>query len=136
MFLQFFEQACIERAGVTGGDVLADVFRVAHADDCGTDGGVRQDEAQRHFWQGHASGDDFLEFVYALNCVGEIFRTEVTGAPIVFWETGFERHLAAEAAFVEGDAGNDADVEFLTKREEFIFGRLVEDVVDHLDDVD
>jgi hypothetical protein len=46
MFFQFGEQAGIERAGVAGGDVLAHVFRVAHAHDRGAHRGMRQDEAQ------------------------------------------------------------------------------------------
>ena len=58
--------------------------------------------------------------------------TEISRAPIVLGEAGFERHLAAEAAFIEGDAGDDSDIEFLADGEEFVLGSLVEDVVDHL----
>jgi len=136
MFFQFGEQGGIEGAGVTGGDVLANVFRAAHADDCRAHCGMRQDEAQGHFRKRQAGGDDFLELVNALNCVREIFWAEISRAPIVFGETGFEGHLAAETAFVERDARDHADVEFLAEREKFVLGRLIEDVVDHLHGVD
>ena len=51
MFLQFCEQALVERAGVAGGDVLADVLGLSHAGDLRADRGMRQDEAQCHLRQ-------------------------------------------------------------------------------------
>ena len=42
-----------QAGAVAGGDVGAHVAQLAHAGDHGADGGVAQDEAQRHLGQGH-----------------------------------------------------------------------------------
>src|SRR5580704_3376900 len=113
MMLQFIEQAGIERSSVTGGDVLAHMLRVAHADDGGADRGMRQNKAQRHFRKRHSRGKDFFELVNAPNRVRQILWSEVESAPIVFWEAGFKSHLAAEAAFVERHARDHPNIELL-----------------------
>ena len=44
-------------------------------------------------------------------------------------------HLAAQAAFIEGDTRDDADLQFPAQREKLVFGSLIENVVDHLHDI-
>src|SRR6202790_1153393 len=132
MLLQFREQIPVERPGVTGRNVLSHVLRLAHAGNGRAHGGMRQDEAQRHLRQRHSGGKNFFQFVDALDRLGEIFRTEISGAPVVFGKGGLERHLAAQAAFVEWDAGDYAYVKFLADGKKFVFRGLIEDVVDHL----
>ena len=136
MLFQFGEQGGIEWAGVAGSDVMAYMVRAAHPNDSGAHRGMRQNETQGHFWKGHTRGQNFLELLDALNRIGEIFRSEVAGAPIGFWEAGCERHLASQAALVERHASDHADVEFLAERQQLVFRRLIENIVDHLHDID
>ena len=53
-----------------------------------------------------------------------------------FGKRGFQRHLAAEAAFIQRHAGNHPHIQFLANGKQLIFRRLVEDVVDHLHHID
>src|SRR4029077_5308607 len=66
----------------------------------------------------------------------EIFRDEVGVAPIAFGPGAIERESSGERAFIEGNAGDDGDIFFAARGEKFVFGILVEDVVDDLDGVD
>src|ERR1700739_4364279 len=72
MVLQFGQESGVQRAGIAGGDVLAHMLRTAHAYDGGADGGMGKDEAKGHFWKRHACGQDFLQLVHTLYCVGKI----------------------------------------------------------------
>ena len=61
---------------------------------------------------------------------------EVVVAPVARGECGIRPDRSGERSFVEGDPDDDPDILCLAGREEVIFGVLIEDVVDHLDDID
>ena len=56
--------------------------------------------------------------------------------PIALRKACFQRHLSAQAAFIEGHACNHADVHFLAERKQFVFRCLIKDVVDDLHRID
>src|ERR1700737_2051987 len=136
MFLQLREQRRFQRSCITDGDVLTYMLWFPHPSDQSADCGMGQDEAQGHVGKTHSRRQNLFQLVDALDRVAKVFWTEVPGTPVIFWKTSFEGHLAAQAAFIEGDAGNDTDVEFLADREKFVLGGLVEDVVDNLYGID
>ena len=53
-------------------------------------------------------------------------------AELARFETGVFRDGTRQSAFVERDACEDADLQFLAEREKSLFRRLIEYVVDHL----
>ena len=136
MLLQFRQQGFIERPGVAG------------ATFCRTCSAFRMpaivvltagwDRMNRSAISGRVipAGTIFFSLSTRLIVCGQIFRTEISGAPVVFRKSRFERHLAAQAAFIQRDPRDHADIQFLAYREEFVFRRLVENVVDHLHHVD
>src|SRR5258708_5813472 len=136
VLFQFGEERLVERARIAGGDVLTNVIVLAHAGDLRADGRMRQNEAQRHIRQGHSRRQNLFQLVDALESVGQVLGAKISRAPVVFGESSFGSHLAAEAAFIERHAGDYADVEFLANGEQFVLGCLVEDVVDDLYDID
>src|SRR4030088_950581 len=120
MFFQLCEQRIIKRPGIAGGDVLTYVLWLPHPSDESADCGMGQDEAQSHLGKSHSCRQNLFQLVDPLDRIAQVLWTEVPGTPIVFGEASFEGHLAAQAAFVKRDAGNDADVEFLADREKFV----------------
>src|ERR1700684_128859 len=106
MLLQFRQQVLVERAGVTGRNVLAHVVWSTHAGNGRAHRRMRQYEAQRQLRQRHPRGKKFFQFIYALDRLGEILRTEISCAPVAFWKASLNSYLAAQAAFIEPDAGN------------------------------
>ncbi len=114
-FFNSASNAGVERAGVTGGDVLAHVFRVAHAHDRRAHCGMREDEAQATFLAASCRlGTIFFSFS-TRRIVFARFSGPKYRAPIVLREARFKRHLAAQAAFVERHARDYAYVEFLAQ---------------------
>ena len=119
-----------------GSDIGFDVTDFAHAGDDGGDVFVVEDEAEGHFGHGHAVLEKRLERFGVGHAGLEIFRDEIGVAPVAFWPGAFERKSSGERAFVERDAGDDGDIFFSARGEKFVFGILVEDVVDDLDCID
>src|SRR6516162_6383494 len=75
----------------------------------------------------------------ALNGIPDLLlavATKVIVAEVAFGECRVGRELSGECAFIEGDADDYADSVLLAVGEEFVFGRLVEDVVDNLHAID
>src|SRR3954467_13154424 len=74
-----------------------------------------------------------------LNVVPDLLFTiaaKVLVTKIIGSKHGIGPYLSGEAAFIEGHARDHADVMRAAVREQFIFGRLIEDVVDDLHCVD
>src|ERR1700730_19293550 len=61
-----------------------------------------------------------------------MLRAKVHGPPIALGKFCFERHLPAQAAFVQRHARNYSVLQLLTNREKLVLGRLIKNVVDHL----
>src|SRR4051812_10849296 len=61
---------------------------------------------------------------------------EILIAKIVRRELGIRPDLAGEAALVKWNARNHSDIVLPAIREQLVFGRLIEDVVDHLHAID
>ena len=121
-----------ERAFIAGGEIGFDVANFAHA---GNDGGnvrIIKNEAERYFGQRGIGRNERFQGVGAFDAVFQIFRDEVGVAPIAFGPRGIEGERAGERAFIEWDAGDDADVVLAACGKEFVFGILVKDVVDDL----
>src|SRR5579859_3606086 len=130
----------VERGGqrtfVAGGEVGFDVFAFAHARNDGVHIRIVQNEAQGHFRHGHTVAEQRLESVGASDAGFEIFRNEISAAPIVLGPSGIKSECAGKRAFIKWHAGDDRDVFLATCWEKFIFGILIEDVVNDLDCVD
>ena len=97
---------------------------------------MRQDKPQRHLRQRHPGRQDLLQPLHAFDCPGQILRAKISGAPVAFRKARLERHLPAQAAFIERHPRDHADIEFPAKGEQFILRRLIEDVVNDLHHVD
>src|SRR5204862_2394188 len=108
----------------------------AHAGDDGADVFVVEDEPQSHFGHGHAGGDEGFERVGVGHAALEIFGDEIGAAPVFGGPFAVRRQRARKAAFVEGDARDDRDILFVAGGEQFVFGILVEDIVDDLHGVE
>src|SRR5262249_44089503 len=61
---------------------------------------------------------------------------EIPVAEVAFGEADVLGEVTTQRAFVEWDAGENADVELLCEREQSAPGSLVEDVVNHLNGID
>src|SRR5215813_1722639 len=125
-----------QRTLVAEADIRSNIFRFAHADNGSTDHRVREYEADGHLGQRHTGGHNLLEALNALNGRHEVFTREVTGTPVAFMKLRFHGHIAAEAAFVERNAGDDGDVQLAAYGEKLLSGCLVKDVVDDLHGID
>src|SRR6267142_6581422 len=124
-----------EGAFVAGSEIGFDVAEFAHAGNDGADVGIVEDEAQGLFGHGHSGRDERFESVGTGNAGFKIFGNEISAAPIARGPFAIERERAGEGAFVEGNAGDDGDVFFAASGEKFVFGILVENIVDDLDGV-
>src|SRR6266567_8084496 len=133
VLLEFLKQLRIKGSGIACIDILADMFGLAHADDGRANGWVRENEAQRQLGERHRCRQNSFQFVDSRQRCCKILLIEIPGAPIAFRKFCVEREFAAKAAFVERNAGDDADILFATEWIEFVFRRLIEDVVDDLD---
>ena len=118
-----------------GGDVGLDVATLAHAGNDGAYVGIAEDEAQSHLRHGVAQGNERPERFGVGHAVFQIFRDEISVAPIAFWPRGIDGERAGECAFIERHAGDHGDIFHAADGEERVFGILVENVVDDLDGV-
>src|SRR5271166_3508625 len=132
---EFGDQGGAERTLVAVGDIRFYMLGVAHSDNRRADSWIRQNEANRHLGKSHALREYVFESLDPRNRWNKVFRSEIAAAPVAFREAGVGSHVATEAALVERDAGDYSDVHLAAEREEFVFGRLVEDVVDDLNGV-
>ncbi len=113
MGFELLHEVVGEQDAVAGGDVLADVLFTAHAGDDGGDGFVGENPAERHFGHGHVLRDEGLESIGMFDAGFEILGDKVTVAPVALCPFGVEGEGSGEGTFVEGDAGDDADVVFV-----------------------
>src|SRR5260370_12759017 len=118
-----------------GGDVGFDVAAFAHAGNDGADVGIIQDEAQRHSRHGVACGNEWPERFGTGHAALQMFRNEISVAPIALWPGAIDSERAGEGAFIERHAGDYGGVFHAADGEERVFGILVENVVDDLDGV-
>lgn len=131
------EDGGVERAEIGDAHAAFDGFDAAHAGDDGGDGGMGDAEAEGDFGElagdggeiGAEGGDAFDDLLLAI--AAKIFGAEFGGI-----EDGVFGDGSGEAAFVEGDAGEDADVEIAAEGEEIFLRALIEYVVDDLHGVD
>src|SRR5262249_25583094 len=91
--------------------------------------------AQRHFGHGGGDRDERLECLGVFDAGAEIFRDEISAAPVVGRPSGLQSERAGERTFVEGNASDDADIVSAAGGEKFVFGILIEDVVDDLNGI-
>src|SRR6266849_2559457 len=115
-----------------GGDVGFYVAALAHAGNDGADVGIVEDEAQRHLRHGVARGNERAERFGASDAALQIFRDEISVAPIALRPLAVHGQRAGEGAFIERHAGDYGGVFHAADGEERVFGILVENVVDDL----
>src|SRR6266849_4116066 len=115
-----------------GGDVGFDVAAFAHAGDDGADVGIVEDEAQRQLRHGVARGNERAQRFGASNAAFQIFRDEISVAPIALRPRAVHGQRSGECAFIERHASDYGDVFHAAEGKERVFGILVEDVVDDL----
>src|SRR6266849_9866394 len=115
-----------------GGDVGFYVAAFAHAGNDGADVGIIEDEAQRHLGHGVACGNERPERFGASNAAFQIFRDEISVAPIALRPRAVHGQRSGECAFIERHASDYGDVFHAAEGKERVFGILVEDVVDDL----
>src|SRR5258708_16749270 len=129
----------VERSGEgalgAGGDVGFDVAALAHAGNDGGDVGIAEDEAQSHLRHGVAHGNERPERFGVGDAAFQIFRDEVSVAPIAFRPGAIDGQGAGECAFIERHTGDYGDIFHAADGEERVFGILIENVVDDLDGV-
>src|SRR6266446_497525 len=118
-----------------GGDVGFDVAALAHAGDDGADVGIVEDEAQRQLRHGVARGNERAQRFGASNAAFQIFRDEISVAPIALRPRAVHGQRSGECAFIERHASDYGDVFHAAEGKERVFGILVENVVDNLDGV-
>ena len=109
---------------------------LAHARNGRADRGMLEDEPQRQFRQVHALGDQRLEALDAIERGGEVVGGEVDVPEVALRPDRVRGQRAGQAAFVERHARDDGDAVRAGSREQLVFRRLVEDVVDDLHGVD
>jgi hypothetical protein len=98
---------------------------------------MAEDKAQRCLGEG--VGRDlqiFSDFPCAFLDLPLAIAAKVVFPEIPFGKGGVRTNMPGETAFIEGDADDHADIVAGACREQFLFGRLFEDVVDHLHTVD
>ena len=135
MGAELFVEGSGEGALVAGGDVGFDVAAFAHAGNDGADVGIVEDEAQGHLGHGVVGGNERAEGFGVGDAVLQIFRDEISVAPIALRPSAVDSQSAGEGAFIEGHAGDHGGVFHAANGEKPVFGILVEDVVDNLDGV-
>src|SRR5918999_1947353 len=124
-------------AAVAGGRVALDVADRAHAGDHGRDGVGREHIAQRGLRDLLARDAEVVDD--RLHAFGDLLlavAVEVARAEVALGELTVLVDRARQAALVERDAREHADVVLLDGREQLVLRALVEDVVDHLHGVD
>ncbi|ACP25737.1 hypothetical protein NGR_c19740 [Sinorhizobium fredii NGR234] len=137
MGAQFLALLLRQPAPVADGAVALDVADRAHAGDDGRDGRVAEDEAERRLGERIGSNRQILDdFSRVLLDLALPVTAEVVLPEVAFREHRVGANLAGQAAFVERDADDHADLVHFAGREQLFFGRLLEDVVNHLDAVD
>src|SRR5208283_4327478 len=136
MLAQLGDKVSSQRPLVAVTGVCQHMLGAAHADNGRAHRWIGKHEAQRDLGQAYALGQHFLKALDPLDGRNQVLWAEVARPPVRFRETGVEGHLSAQTTFVERDTGDDAYVHFTTQGKEFVLGRLIKDVVDHLDSVD
>jgi len=132
---ELFVEGGGERALSAGGDVGFDVAALAHAGNDGADVGIVEDEAQGHLRHGIVRGNEWPERFGVGDAAFQIFRHEISVAPIALRPLAVHGQRASESAFIERHASDHGGVFHATNGEERVFGILVENVVDNLDGV-
>ena len=131
------EDGGVEGAEIGDAHAAFDGFDAAHAGDDGGDGGVGDAEAESDFGERAGDGGEIgAEGGDALDDLLLAVAAEILGAEFGGIEDGVFGDGAGEAAFIEGDAGEHADVEIAAEREEVFLRALIEDVIDDLHGVD
>src|SRR5256885_2525010 len=132
-------ELCVEVGGkgafVTGGKIRFDVSNFAHAGNDRADVRVIQNEAESHFRHRGTGRHKRFERIGVFDTGLEIFRNEISAAPIALGPFGIERERSGERTFMEWNARDDGNIFFAASGEEFVFRILVEDVVDDLNGV-
>src|SRR5437773_1664073 len=131
--LELLAQARREPPSVGDGHVGLDAAEPPHAGDHGGHRVVAQDEAQRQLRQRlRITVQQLLERLGPLPDLTLSVALEVLAPEIAGGERAVGGDRPREPALVEGHAGDHAHVVLLAGREELLFRRLVEDVVDDL----
>ena len=131
------EDGGVEGAEIGDAHAAFDGFDAAHAGDDGGDGGVGDAEAEGDFGERAGDGGEIgAEGGDALDDLLLAVAAEIFGAEFGGIEDGVFGDGSGEAAFIEGDAGEDADVEIAAEGEEVFLRALIEDVIDDLHGVD
>src|SRR5215471_1083589 len=132
MLTQSLQQIGFQSGSVTQRDVRVHMVQVAHADDCGRDQPVGQNEAQGHFRQSHAVRHNRLERAYPFQGRRQVLRAEVPASPVSFRKARIWSQFSSQATLIKRNTGNDPNVHLFADAKQFVFRRLVEDVVDDL----
>src|SRR5271157_3221294 len=137
MLSQLAQRFFRKRPGIRGSRIPRDVAGASHTGNDGRDSSMRQTEPQgdrRKLIKADTKIDDNRQRPLPSLLLATARKVRV--AKVAFGKRGVGCDLAGQAAFVERHADDHADTVLLTIGEQFVRGRLVEDVVDHLHRVD
>src|SRR5580704_2377162 len=105
-----------ERTFGAGSEIGLDVARFAHAGDDGGDIFVVEDEAQGHFGHVHAISEKRFERIGVSHAALEIFRDEISAAPVAHWPSAIKRERPGERTFIERHARYRGNILFTARR--------------------
>ncbi len=131
------EDGSVEGAEIGDAHAAFDGFDAAHAGDDGGDRGVGDAKAEGDFCERAGDGGEIgAERGDALDDLLLAVAAEIFGAEFGGIEDGVFGDGPGEAAFIEGHAGEHANVEIAAEGEEVFLRALIEDVIDDLHGVD